>query len=111
MQTLDLDQAAKFLLMSSEGLRRKAKAGQIPGRKAGRSWVFVREHLAEWISSGQNTEQLNANRIGGKPQEKITWQSTNAAKRGGSASPTTANEYNELLGLNQKPKRKNSTTK
>lgn len=111
MQTLDLNQAAAFLLMSAEGLRRKAKAGQIPGRKAGRSWVFVREHLAEWISSGQNTEQLNAQRIGGKPQEKITWQSTNAEKRGGSASPITANEYNELLGLSPNNKPKSCTTK
>ncbi len=50
METLDLDQAAEFLKMNAEVLRRKAKSGGIPGRKAGKCWVFIREHLADWVS-------------------------------------------------------------
>lgn len=50
METLDLDEAAEFLKMNAEVLRRKAKNSQIPGRKAGKRWIFIREHLADWVS-------------------------------------------------------------
>lgn len=50
MQTLGLIEAAALLKMSPEGLRRLAKAGKVPGRKAGKRWVFVSEHLADWLN-------------------------------------------------------------
>jgi len=50
MNTLDLNEAAGFLKMNPEVLRRKARAGQVPGRKAGKCWIFVKEHLADWVS-------------------------------------------------------------
>ena len=50
MNTLDLNEAASFLKMNPEVLRRKARAGQVPGRKAGKCWIFVKEHLADWVS-------------------------------------------------------------
>ncbi|MFZ2406254.1 MAG: helix-turn-helix domain-containing protein, partial [Methylobacter sp.] len=49
-QIYDLEQAAEFLKMNPEVLRRKAKLGLIPGRKAGKRWIFVCEHLADWVS-------------------------------------------------------------
>lgn len=42
-------EAADFLLMAPEALRRKAKLGEIPGAKPGKHWVFIEEHLAEWL--------------------------------------------------------------
>ena len=50
VNTLDLNEAASFLKMNPEVLRRKARAGQVPGRKAGKCWIFVKEHLADWVS-------------------------------------------------------------
>ena len=46
MRTLGLEEAAQFLLMHPEELRRRAKAGIIPGAKVGRAWVFLEDDLA-----------------------------------------------------------------
>lgn len=110
--TFDLIQAATFLKMNSEVLRRQAKAGIIPGRKTGKSWVFVQEHLADWISgrypdNGQSLQVIDTQQIEVKQQ----CQSTNVVKLIGYNSPTQmAKEYNALLGLSTNNKRKNSTT-
>lgn len=103
MQTLDLEEAAEFLKMNAEVLRRKAKAGKAPGRKAGKRWIFIKEHLADWVS-GRYPEHGRELRVidGGKqPKEANTpCQSTNGDKLGGFSSPhQTASEYNALLGL------------
>ena len=42
MQTLDLHQAAAFLKIHKETLRRKAASGEIPGAKPGKSWYTRR---------------------------------------------------------------------
>ena len=39
--TFDLDEAAAFLKMSKEALRRRVKAGEIPGVKARRKHFLV----------------------------------------------------------------------
>lgn len=115
LNTLDLDEAASFLKMNPEVLRRKAKAGEVPGRKAGKRWIFIKEHLAEWVS-GRYPEHRRELRVidGFKQTEKIKpCQFTNAMKtgRGGFNSPTqTENEYNDLLGLKTKKKLKSCTT-
>lgn len=48
---LDLDGAAALLLCSSERLRQRAAAGEVPGRKVGRRWVFARAALIAWLSA------------------------------------------------------------
>jgi hypothetical protein len=103
MKTLDLNEAAKFLLMNAEVLRRKASAGEIPGRKTGKRWVFIKEHLADWVS-GRYPERGQTLRVidGGKQQLEVLepCQSTSETKRGGFKLPQqTASEYNALLGL------------
>ena len=50
MQTFGLQEAADFLLMNKEVLRRKANTGIVPARKVGKRWVFVKEHLADYVS-------------------------------------------------------------
>ena len=113
MHTLDLIEAANFLKMHPESLRRKAKRGEVPSRKAGKQWVFVQEHLADWIS-GRYPEQGRLLRVidGGKqPKGDKPCQSINAGKHGGYNSPhQTASEYSALLGLKTNAKRKNYTT-
>ena len=56
MHTLDLKQAADFLKMHPVTLQGKAKTGEIPGAKPGKSWVFIDEDLANYIRS-QYTKQ------------------------------------------------------
>ena len=45
MHTLNLKQAAVFLKMHPVTHQSKAKAGEIPGAKPGKSWVFIDEDL------------------------------------------------------------------
>jgi hypothetical protein len=100
--TLDLNEAASFLKMNPEVLRRKARAGQVPGRKAGKCWIFVKEHLADWVSEryAEPRRGLQVIDDGYQPKEDIQpCRSINAGKTGGFNSPhRTASEYSALLG-------------
>lgn len=103
MQSLDLIEAAEFLKMNAEVLRRKAKAGDVPGKKPGKHWVFIKEHLADFVSDRHTKHGRELRVIDGfKPthEDTIKCQSTNAKKRGGSNSPRQMDaEYSSLLGL------------
>ena len=110
MQTFLLQEAAQFLHMNAEVLRRKAKNGEIPGRKTGRKWVFVKEHLADFISGRYSTPER-------KPQvvDVLTTREVKLchyrkeARRGGFDLPHPKDEeYNDLLGLKTSKQRKNS---
>ena len=48
-QTLTLKEAAAFLKMCPEALRRKAKVGEIPGAKPGKCWCFLEEDLIVYL--------------------------------------------------------------
>ena len=48
---LDKNEAATFLKMAPETLRRKAHAGEIPACKSGKNWVFVDVDLLLYIRS------------------------------------------------------------
>jgi hypothetical protein len=47
MKTLDLHEAAEFLRMNPQVLRRKAYNGEIPGRKTGKSFMKETKHLSQ----------------------------------------------------------------
>jgi excisionase family DNA binding protein len=51
IKTLDLKEAARFLKITPEGLRRKAARGEIPGAKPGKCWCFREDDLADYIRS------------------------------------------------------------
>ena len=51
MRTLDLEEAAQFLKCSTWTLSQLAHDGIVPGAKVGRAWVFVDDHLADWLKS------------------------------------------------------------
>jgi hypothetical protein len=101
MNILDLNEAASFLKMNPEVLRRKARTGQVPGKKAGKCWIFVKEHLADWVSGRYPDPRRGLQVIDGfKLQDIKQCQSTSEKKRGGFNSPLqTDAEYNKLLGL------------
>jgi hypothetical protein len=54
MQTFNLKQAAKFLNMHEKTLQSKAKAGEVPGAKPGKCWVFIDIDLANWLRGQYN---------------------------------------------------------
>jgi hypothetical protein len=108
MKTLDLEEAAQFLKIHPEEVRRRAKAGIIPGAKVGKCWVFIEEHLAAYIQS-LYPPLRQALQVG--HGEKQLCHSVNVVKRGGLASPhQAASELDALLQLKTKPKHRNSTT-
>ncbi len=51
MTALSLIEAAAFLKMHPEEVRRRAKLGAIPGAKASRAWVFIDDDLAAFLRS------------------------------------------------------------
>ncbi|MFY0083443.1 helix-turn-helix domain-containing protein [Acinetobacter baumannii] len=107
MHTLSLDQAATFLRMHPEELRRRAKLGLIPGAKPGKSWVFLEDDLADYLRS-----------LYAKPRQALQVTSSkelkqchlsNATTYGGLTSPHRAvSELDALLQRKIKSKHKNS---
>jgi hypothetical protein len=96
MNTLDLNAAAALLCIHPVTLRDKARRGEIPGAKIGKSWVFVELDLIEHIRAQYPLRVMQGDR-----QEKVLCHSTNAKTRpsGGSRSATTDRLYKEALGL------------
>ena len=107
MKTLNLEEAAQFLKLHPEEVRRRAKAGIIPGAKLGKRWVFIEEDLAAYMRS-LYAPPRQALQVG--HEEKQLCHSVNVVRRGGLVSPhQAASELDALLQLKIKPRRKNST--
>ena len=51
VRTLNLQQAAEFLQLHPQTLRQKARAGEIPGARPGKSWCFLEDDLVEYLRS------------------------------------------------------------
>ncbi|UJP05126.1 MAG: helix-turn-helix domain-containing protein [Nitrosomonas sp.] len=108
MKTLNLDEAAQFLKLHPEEVRRRAKAGIIPGAKLGKRWVFIEDDLAAYMRSLYASPR-QALQVG--HGEKQLCHSVNVVRRGGLVSPhQAASELDALLQLKIKPKHRNSTT-
>jgi hypothetical protein len=56
MRTLDLEEAAAWLKIHPNRLQERAKAGEIPGAKIGKRWVFIEEDLALYVRSKYREE-------------------------------------------------------
>ncbi|WP_416186776.1 helix-turn-helix domain-containing protein [Glaciimonas sp. CA11.2] len=108
MDTLNLIEAAHFLRMHAEELRRRTKLGQIPGAKVGKCWVYIRQDLAEYVRS-LYPQPRQALQVTQKKDELC--RSINAVVRGGSASPhLQESELDALLKQKSKLKRRSCTT-
>ncbi len=109
MRTLGLNEAAAFLKVHPEELRRRAKSGTVPGAKVGRAWVFLMDDLVGYLRSlySQPRQALRVT----LDKEVSECHFANVVQSGGSTlSLPMENEYAALLGLATKPSRKNSTT-
>ena len=110
MNTLDLHQAATFLRMHPEEVRRRARQGQLPGAKAGKRWVFIDEDLAAYLRSLYALPR-QALRVTLRKEVTDACHSTDAVARGGLDSPLrAASELDALLARPTRPKLKSCTT-
>jgi len=57
VQTFDLNQAADFLKINSCTAQKMAAAGELPGAKIGRAWVFFEDDLASWLREQVKMQQ------------------------------------------------------
>jgi excisionase family DNA binding protein len=53
-EVLTLPEAAALLRLSPEAVRRRAVAGDLPGRMFGEEWRFVRAALLGWLARGES---------------------------------------------------------
>jgi excisionase family DNA binding protein len=53
-EVLTLPEAAALLRLSPEAVRRRAVAGDLPGRMFGEEWRFVRPALLGWLARGES---------------------------------------------------------
>ncbi|WP_084612046.1 helix-turn-helix domain-containing protein [Ferriphaselus amnicola] len=109
METLNLEQAAQFLKLSPEELRRRAKAGRVPAAKVGKCWCFIQDDLAEYVRSFYSAPRQALRVTFGK--EATPCHSKSAVTRGTSTlSHPPASALDALLALPTKSKRRNCTT-
>jgi excisionase family DNA binding protein len=97
MSTLTLQEAADFLKIHYVTLLTKAKAGDIPGAKIGKRWVFLEIDLIQYIRS-----QYKRRALQGEHMEESICHSTNARTHpiGGSKSRhSMESQYRKALGL------------
>ncbi|WP_408629733.1 helix-turn-helix domain-containing protein [Acidithiobacillus ferriphilus] len=105
-RTFDLQQAADFLQLSKEELRRRAKRGAVQGAKPGKCWAFLEEDLVAYFRS-----LYPENRQAAPSLQKEAKCSTNVVKLGGLTSlHPTASALDSLLAQRTKHRHKNSTT-
>jgi hypothetical protein len=108
MHTLDLEQAAAFLHMHPEEVRRRAKLGLLPGAKPGKAWVFIDDDLVAYVRARYAYPRQALQVTSRKEQQSC--HSTNAETRGGSISPRhQESALDALLKQKVKPKPKNCT--
>ena len=107
MDTLTLQEAAALLKIHPVTLLGKARAGEIPGAKIGKCWVFVEVDLIEYIRS-----QYPRRALQGEHAEVSLCHSKNAKTHriGGLISPMMDAEYSTVLGLPTARKLRNTTT-
>ncbi|MGH7945582.1 MAG: helix-turn-helix domain-containing protein [Opitutaceae bacterium] len=109
MRTLDLQEAAHFLRMHPEEVRRRARSGLVPGAKTGKRWIFLEDDLVGYVRA-LYAPLRQALRVTLR-KEVADCHSTNAEKRGGFASPhRAASELDALLVRTTKRKPESSKT-
>ena len=109
LKTLTLEEAAAFLKLHPEEVRRRAKCGALPGAKTGKRWVFLDADLAEYVRS-LYAQPRQALRVA--PGKEIECHSTNADRCGGFVSPPrAASLLDSLLKQKTSKPRRNSTTR
>ena len=104
MDTLNLDEAAALLKMHKQTVRSRAIAGKIPAVKPGKCWVFIKDDLINWLRL-QYDISLQDVAQGGEKQCSLKEKTVHIG--GLHLQPQTVKEYDNLLELPTKRKRRN----
>ncbi len=96
MNTLTLQEAARLLKIHPVTLAGKARAGEIPGTKIGRCWVFIDIDLAEYIRSKYSRRVSEGEHEGISP---CHFTDAKIRPPGGSKYPSMDEQYQKVLGL------------
>lgn len=97
MKTFNLEEAAQFLKMNPEGLRRLAASKKLPAAKPGKCWCFLEEDLVNYLRSFYDQPCKVSQGVSNNRRE--IWHSVKETISGGSDFLTVEKEYNDLLGL------------
>jgi excisionase family DNA binding protein len=62
-ELMDIQEAAAFLGINQEVLRRWAREGRIPAGKLGREWRFSRRLLVEHVEAGGSQPVADTDRV------------------------------------------------
>jgi excisionase family DNA binding protein len=109
LATLDLNEAAKVLHAHPETVRAKAKAGELPGRKVGKRWIFSLVALQRYLA-GEWTPRV----VQGDTPKEETCRSLNEVVVPIGITSFTRREaesrYKQALAPSTAKKRRNTTT-
>ncbi|WP_242540383.1 helix-turn-helix domain-containing protein [Trinickia mobilis] len=110
LDTIDLTAAAALLGAHPETVRLKVKAGELPGRKVGKRWMFSVVALERYLA-GEWTPRVVQ---GDQAKETQTCRSLNVVQVPTGITSCTRREadrhYKAALAPRTKRKRRNSTT-
>lgn len=95
MRTLDLTEAAAFVHLHPHTLEAKARAGEVPGAKPGKCWVFIDDDLVQWLRG---------------MYRGATCHSTSVEASGGAHGSSTASAFEKRLPPTTGKPRRNTTT-
>lgn len=56
-EVLSAEEAAQFLGLNPDDVRRYARKGMIPARKVGKRWLFHKAHLIEWLRGNSHLKK------------------------------------------------------
>lgn len=98
MKTLNLKEAAAFLKMTPEGLRRKIIKKEVPASKIGKCWLFIETDLVEHIRSSYSKAAKTSWGVV-EINRRTTWHSTKEIMSGGFPLAGKEREYKKALGL------------
>lgn len=108
--TVDLHEAADILKIHPTTAKRKALAGDLPGSRIGKRWVFVRDDLLDIIRGAwAQRARLGQSKDSENPICRSTAEKTR--RTGGSSWSTTDEQYNQVLGRPTVARRASFTTK
>lgn len=82
---LTINEVAKLFSLNPMTIYRKARSGDIPAIKFGKSWRIPEDELATWIKSKTGNKQLTAINLASIPQIKLVYFFGSSA--GGTATP------------------------
>lgn len=97
MTTLDIYEAADFLKMHWQTLRKKVKSGEIPAAKLSKSWVFIEADLVKLIQSKYSSSCSPRSQVQQTGEIPCCTNDKNRDSGGVSSPHQTESEYNDLL--------------